>query len=120
MRTTWRVHFALCRVLRSSSILDPSPKEASKQRKVSQEALEMDKDANNDKDEHTDSPKGDTKCDKDHAGGDDDDDDNDGDGEEDDTTELLCEPRKIKCEGAAEKACVVQAEAAVTEAEREE
>ena len=56
-----------------------------------------------------------------HAGGgDDDDDDDDGDDEEDDTAELLRELEKIKRERAAEKARVVEAEAAATEAEREE
>ena len=118
--------------------------EASKRRKVLQEALEMDKDADSDEDEVADGPKGDTKCvaccvfpggtywltptnsgdqngrDEDHAGGDDDDDDDDGDDEEDDTAELLRELEKIKRERAAEKARVVQAEAAATEAERDE
>ncbi|KAI0253734.1 Pre-mRNA-splicing factor Cwf15/Cwc15 [Lactifluus subvellereus] len=99
--------------------------EASKRRKVLQEALEMDKDADSDEDEDADGPKGDTNGDQngrdeDHAGGDDgDDDDDDGDDEEDDTAELLRELEKIKRERAAEKARVVQAEAAATEAERE-
>jgi len=100
--------------------------EVTKRRKVLQEALEMDKDADSDEDEDADGPKGDTNGDQNgqdevHAGGGDDgDDDDDGDDEEDDTAELLRELEKIKRERAAEKARVVEAEAAATEAEREE
>ena len=51
--------------------------------------------------------------------GEDDDDDDDDDDEEDETAELFRELEKIKRERAAEKERVEQAEAAVTEAERE-
>ncbi|KAI0264168.1 Pre-mRNA-splicing factor Cwf15/Cwc15 [Gloeopeniophorella convolvens] len=90
--------------------------EANKRRKVLQEALEMDKDADSDEEEEAEgSKKGDG--DEDGEGDDDDDDDDD---EEDDTAELLRELEKIKRERAADKARADQAEAAVTEAERDE
>ena len=123
--------------------------DANKRRKVLQEALELDKDADSDEDSDGDDPKGDARCvarlrslsdwqltfwrsrisgsqigerkpggshdgNDDENGGDEDEDD------EDDTAELFRELEKIKRERAAEKARVEQAEAAVTEAEREE
>ncbi|KAN0109864.1 Pre-mRNA-splicing factor Cwf15/Cwc15 [Russula decolorans] len=105
--------------------------ESKKRRKVLQDALEMDKDADSDDDADADadSPKGGdangdhTKSGENGDGGDgdvveDEDEDDDEDGE-DETAELFRELEKIKRERAAEKERVDQAEAAVTEAERE-
>jgi len=102
--------------------------EANKRRKVLQEALELDKDADSEEDEDKDGPKENANGDKreggksggdDDNGKDEDEDDEDDDDDEDDTAELFRELEKIKRERAAEKARVEEAEAAVTEAERE-
>ncbi|KAI9457533.1 Cwf15/Cwc15 cell cycle control protein [Russula earlei] len=115
--------------------------EANKRRKVLQEALEMDKDANSDEDGDgdrdgdgdEDGPNGGAdghpkRSDKDGGGdengdgdgdNDNDDDDDDDDDEEDETAELFRELEKIKRERAADKARVEQAEAEATEAERD-
>jgi len=97
--------------------------ESKKRRKVLQEALEMDKDADSDEGDDGDGangPKGNTNGERggggEEGGGDDDDDDDD---EEDDTAELLRELEKIKRERATEQARVDQAEAEATEAERD-
>ncbi|KAH9994299.1 Pre-mRNA-splicing factor Cwf15/Cwc15 [Russula vinacea] len=111
--------------------------EANKRRKVLQEALEMDKDADSDEDEDADAdadgpkegmPMESTTREAKRAtaamvlvlvvrGGREDEDEDDD--EEDDTAELFRELEKIKRERAAEKERVEQAEAAVTEAERD-
>ncbi|KAI0263319.1 Pre-mRNA-splicing factor Cwf15/Cwc15 [Russula aff. rugulosa BPL654] len=108
--------------------------EETKKRERLQEALEMDKDADSDEDNDADAdgPKGGeangdhTKSGENGNGGGDvdmdedgDEDNDDDDDEEDETAELFRELEKIKRERAAEKERVEQAEAAVTEAERE-
>jgi len=105
--------------------------ESNKRRKVLQDALEMDKDADSDEDDDADaddSKGGEANGDHTKSGengndvGDDnneDEDEDEDDDDEDETAELFRELEKIKRERAAEKERVEQAEAAVTEAERE-
>ncbi|KZV68527.1 Cwf15/Cwc15 cell cycle control protein [Peniophora sp. CONT] len=81
----------------------PEEEESNKRRKLLQEALENDKDADSDDEEKDEG--GDDKMEggKGKADSDEDEDDSDDDDEEDETAELLRELEKIKRERAAEK-----------------